>query len=291
MRVCAPSPHTSPGGNDGLHFKLASSAVNYFSRGGGGLPPGIYNAGSGQVGGGGRNGGGAGGDVVKGCYGNGFANLKPGGNSRSSGDNFFAAASEDRSPSTELAGDAIVVAPPDFLARASSQAQSAGGAPAYEPLNDAQPATTTAQNVAPGGINKVVELPMSGRGGTASPVLPGGRTFAIVAGGPGGGRGLSVVGLFLRSEKLDAELRSGPTPPFDLPLRRRHGRDASSSTASSALVIYDGEGERGAISLALSAPSAAAADAARRSAPSRRIPTTEKPRTTLRLMRAMPALP
>ena len=137
MRVCAPSPHTSPGGNDGLHFKLASSAVNYFSRGGGRLPPGIYNAGSGQVGGGGRNGGGAGGDVVKGCYGNGVfvvalsvANPKPGGSSRAPGDNFFAAPSEEKSPSTETAGDAIVVALPDFAVRAPSQAKNAGGAPA-----------------------------------------------------------------------------------------------------------------------------------------------------------------
>ena len=125
MRVCAPSPHTSPGGNDGLHFKLASSAVNYFSRGGGGLPPGIYNAGLGQVGGGGRNDGGAGGDVVKGCYGNGVfvvalivANTKPGGNLRSFGDNFFSAVSDDRSPSTESTGDAIVVALTDSVARA-----------------------------------------------------------------------------------------------------------------------------------------------------------------------------
>ena len=47
-------------------------------------------------------------------------------------------------------------------------------------------------------MNKVVELPMSGRGSTASPVLLGGRTFDIVAGGLGGGRGLSMMGLFLR---------------------------------------------------------------------------------------------
>ena len=138
--VRAPPPYTSPNGNDGLHFELAPSAVNYFSRGGGtggGLPPGIHNAGSGRVGGGGRNGGGAGGDVVKGCYGNGVfvvalsvANPKPGGSSRAPGDNFFAAPSEDRSPSTETAGDAIVVALPDFAVRAPSQAKNAGGAPA-----------------------------------------------------------------------------------------------------------------------------------------------------------------
>ena len=155
MRVRAPSPHTSPGGNDGLHFELASSAVNCFWRCGGGsnggLLPGIYNAGSGQVGGGGRNGGGAGGDVVKGCYGNGVlvvalsvANPKPGGNLRSSGDKCFAAASEDSSPSTELMGDAIVVALADFAARASSQAQTVGGAPVNAHGNGAQPATTTA---------------------------------------------------------------------------------------------------------------------------------------------------
>ena len=151
------------------------------------------------------------------------------------------------------------------MAKASSQAQNVGGAPAYAHGNGAQPATTTAQKVATGGINKVVELPMSGRGGTALPVLPDGRTFDIVSGGPGGGRGSSVVGLFLRSETpSDAELRSGPTPPFDPPLRRRHGRDAPSSTASSALVIYNGERERGAVSLALLA---AAAAATRRSAP------------------------
>ena len=69
----------------------------------------------------------AGGDVVNGCYGNGVfvvalsvANPKAGGNSRSPGENLFAAASEDRSPSTELAGDATVVALPDFAARAPS---------------------------------------------------------------------------------------------------------------------------------------------------------------------------
>ena len=151
LRVCAPSPHTSPGGNDRLHFELASSAVNYFSLGGGGgLPPGINNAELGQVG------GGAGGDVMKGCYGNGIlvvalsvANPKHGGNSRSSRDNLFAAASEDGSPSTESAGGAIVVALPDFAASASSQAQNAGGAPAYAHGNSARRATTTARNVAP----------------------------------------------------------------------------------------------------------------------------------------------
>ena len=101
---------------------------------------------------------------------------------------------------------------------------------------------------------------------------------------------MSVGGLFLRLETpSDAELQSGPMPPFNPRLRRRHGGDAPSSTASSALVIYEGEKERGGISLALSALSAPAA--ARRSAPSRRISTTEKHRTTLRLMRAMLALP
>ena len=64
---------------------------------------------------------------MKGCYGKcvfvvvlSVANLKAGANLRSSGDNLFAAASEDRSPSTELAGDVIVVALPDFAARAPS---------------------------------------------------------------------------------------------------------------------------------------------------------------------------
>ena len=69
--VHAPPPYTSPGGNNGLHFELVLLAVNYFSRGGGGggggISSGIYNAGSGRVGGGGRIGGGNGGDVVKGC--------------------------------------------------------------------------------------------------------------------------------------------------------------------------------------------------------------------------------
>ena len=77
LRLRALSPHTSPDGNDGLHFELASLVVNYFSRGGGGssgvrLPPVIYNAGSGKISGGGRNGGVAGSDVVKGCYENGI---------------------------------------------------------------------------------------------------------------------------------------------------------------------------------------------------------------------------
>ena len=63
------------------------------------------------------------------------------------------------------------------------------GASIYANSNSAQPATTTARNVAPGGISEVVELPISGRGGTALPFLPGGWTFDIIAGGPSGGRG------------------------------------------------------------------------------------------------------
>ena len=86
---------------------------------------------------------------------------------------------------------------------------------------------------------------------------------------------------------MDAKLRSGPTPHFDPPLQRRYGRDTPLSTVLSTLFIYDCERVRGAISLTLSA---VGAGAARRSAPSRRIPTPKKPRTMLRLMRAMPAL-
>ena len=39
LRVRAPSPHTLLGGNNGLHFELASLVVNYFSSGGGGGLP------------------------------------------------------------------------------------------------------------------------------------------------------------------------------------------------------------------------------------------------------------
>ena len=65
-----------------------------------------------------------------------------------------------------------MVALPDFAARASFQVKNAGGAPVCAQGNGAQPVMTTVENVAPGGIKKIVVLPMSGRGGTASPSPP-----------------------------------------------------------------------------------------------------------------------
>ena len=62
-------------------------------------------------------------------------------------------------------------------------------------------------NTIPGGTSEVVELPISGRGGTASLVLTGGRMFVVVDGGLCRERGIPVVGLFLRSETpSDAKL-------------------------------------------------------------------------------------
>jgi len=247
----APPPYASPSGNDGLRFELAPSAVNFFSGRGSGLLPGICN-------GRGRNAGGsaaAAGDVVKGCYGNGVFVLalnvdkgKPNGaNSSASRNDFFRTPEEGRK-STSVMGDAIVVALPDRAARVPSQPTNTGMSMGRA---NAMQNNAVQNNVAPGGLSEAILLPMSGLGGTASPVLPGGRTFDIVT---TKNSGSSVARLFVHSETpSDVELQLGLMPSF-APRRKRVqqrllGGGADDRSMNRALVVDRG---RGVISAALS---------------------------------------
>ena len=131
-------------------------------------------------------------------------------------------------------GDTIVIVLPDFAARVRSQAQKANSALAYTDGNGAQLTTTVTRNVAPDGISEVIELQISIRGDTALPVFPSGQTFGIVDGDPGGGRGVSMEGTFLRLETM-SDVK----------------RDALTSTVLRALVACDGGRGVGEILLAL----------------------------------------
>ena len=273
--VRAPPPYTTTPteGNDGLRFELAPSAVNLFSRGGaggggGGLPPGIHNVAAGRVSGS-AGGGSAAGDVVKGCYGNGVfvlaLDVEKGkqpttarGGSSASGANFFSTPSSSggSSKTSKVLGDAIVVALPDFAARVtttSTQSSTATGTTSST--------TTTIQTVSPGGgISESILMPMSGQGGTVSPVLPGGRASDIVTTTAlsSSSSSSSVMSLFMHSETpSDVELRVGLLPPFT-PRKRLYKKKSSpapSSSSSSALVVSNNDlsSGRGVISYALSA--------------------------------------
>ncbi|KAL7539306.1 hypothetical protein ACHAXR_009165, partial [Thalassiosira sp. AJA248-18] len=277
--IRAPPPYTTSGneGNDGLRFELAPSAVNLFSGsvgggggGGGGLPPGIHNVGAGGAGG--RSGGGtaaAAGDVVKGCYGNGMFVLAldvekgksgiRGGPSSSNGNSFFSTpSSEGRSSSSKIPGDAILVTLPDFAARAASSSQSISGVSNMHTVGGSSSSLTTINNVTPGGISETILLPMSGLGGTTSPVLPGGRTFDIVNTSGRQQQSSKLATLFVKSETpSDVELQLGLLPSFtplrkkQLPQYKKLNSQSNSNTASSALISTDGG--RGMISSALSA--------------------------------------
>ena len=255
--VRAPPPYTSNDGNDGFRFELAPSAVNLIGAAGsgGGLPPGIHGSSSGRVAGGGssNNVSSAAGDVVKGSYANGVfvlaLDVEKKGSARntassSSGNNFFSTP-EERNPTKQssVAGDAIVVTLPDFAARVtqSNSTLLSGG-------NNTVVSSTQTQ---PGGISEAVILPMSGVNGTASPVLPGGRTFDISANTDK--QKSSVVSLFVNSETpSDVELQIGLLPSFAPKKKTNKSSTSKNGTTSSALVVSTDRG-RGLISSTLSA--------------------------------------
>lgn len=264
--IRAPPPYTCPDGNDGFRFEPAPSAVGLFSGGAvgdGGLPPGIHGASVGRLGaggGGGRPAGNAGGDVVKGSYGNGVFVLaldiekkKSSRNTPSSGGDFFSTQSKDRTSSSPVAvlGDVIVVAMPDFAARVPNQSNSSIGFVRGSNIavgSSPSPSTLTNAQSAPGGISETILLPMGGLGRKSSPVLPGGRTFDIFT-NSGCGKS-TVLSLFVNSETpTDGELQVGPMPSF---IPRKKVNKKSASTSSSALTVSSERG-RGIISSALSA--------------------------------------
>jgi len=248
--IRAPTPYTSSDGNDGFRFGASD----------GGPPPGIHGVAGGRVGAvGGRHSENAGGDVVKGSYGNGVFVLaldiekkESSSDTPSSGNNFFSTPSEDRSSSSKsILGDVIVVAMPDFAARVPSQPNSSssfvrGG---NISMGSSTSSSTLANTqTAPDGISETILLPMGGLGRKNSPVLPGGRTFDVVANL--GGDKSNVVSLFVNSETpTDGELQVELMPAF-VPRKKIFKKTAFSS--SSALTVSSERG-RGVISSALSA--------------------------------------
>lgn len=225
--IRAPPPYTSTDGNDGFRFELAPSAVNLFSGGAGigGLPPGIHSVA-----------GNAAGDVVKGSYGNGVFVLA------------LDVEKKKTSRKPTVLGDVIVVAMPDFAARASTPTNSSSVSGSQATLgNSTTSVSLTVTQTIPGGISEAILLPMAGLGGSATPALPGGRTFDIST--KSGNAKSSVVSLFMNSETpSDGELQVGLMPSFFPPKKVIK----SSSSASSAITVSI-DGRRGMISAALSA--------------------------------------
>lgn len=225
--IRAPPPYTSTDGNDGFRFELAPSAVNLFSGGAGigGLPPGIHSVA-----------GNAAGDVVKGSYGNGV---------------FVLALDVEKKKSSRkptVLGDVIVVAMPDFAARASTPTNSSSVSGSQTTVGNSSPSVSlTVTQAIPGGISEAILLPMAGLGGTSTPALPGGRTFDIST--KAGNTKSSVVSLFMNSETpSDGELQVGLMPSFFPPKKV-----IKSSSSSSSAITVSIDGRRGMISSALAA--------------------------------------
>ena len=246
--IRAPPPYTSGDGNDGFRFELAPSAISQYGMAGSGMPPGILNT---QIMGNGK-GLSAGGDVVKSFYGKGVFILaldldkKNPRDSRSdkngSSDGFFSPSSESSNSSRQILGDSIIVALPDFAARLLESSSASARA------LTTNTASSPSSLVSAGGISESVLLPMAGIGGSRSPVLPGGRTYDIVANTR---KQCSVVNLLMNSETpSDTELQIGLMSSFTPPMSR--SRKTLYSNGASSLVVSNNTG-RGVISSALSA--------------------------------------
>ena len=219
--VRAPPPYTSPDGNDRLKIEVAPSTTNMLRLGSGsGIPPGIHNnptpAGASTE---------KKGDVVRSYY---------------SKDLFVLALDVDKRNQDEK-NNAIVVALPDTATRITASTDNTSTAITVHNGNN------TLSSSACGGISETFILPMTGIGGTASPVLSGGTTFDVSS---QNNRQSSVVTLFINSETpTDSKLQIGLMPSFT-PLRSRP-RKINPPGMSSAIAAPNSQG-RGVISSALS---------------------------------------
>ncbi|KAL3774656.1 hypothetical protein HJC23_002465, partial [Cyclotella cryptica] len=235
--IRAPPPYSSSDGNDGLKIEVAPSAMHLFNPGSG-IPPGIHNTQITR----GASSDSRKGDVVKSYYGKGIfvlaLDLEKRIDKRTNnitGRGFFSTESEGSNTSKPFAGNAVIVALPDSASRMSVTTSIT--------VKGSDPSSQSTS----GGISEIVILPMSGIGGTNSPVLPGGTTFDMSSQNNGQS---SVVRLFMNSETpSDSELQIGLIPSF-IPPKVKVRKTNLSPGASSAIAVPNGQG-RGVISAAL----------------------------------------
>ena len=241
--IRAPPPYATNDGNDGLKIEAAPSALSLLCPGsGGGIPPGIHNVPTPA----GASSDNRRGDVVKSYCGNGVFVIAldvEKGNKRadSTGNRDFFSTTGDERKSSKGPSNAVIVALPDYAARVTESTSNAANA-----ALTVYSGTNTPSRSPCGGISEIAIMPMSGIGGTSSPVLPGGTTFDISS---EDNRNSSIIGLFMNSETpSDLELQLGLMPAYIPP--KKKPRTFNSPGAASALVVPNGPG-RGVVSSAL----------------------------------------